>query len=56
VSLRNFLVALGITALFLGILVVAGMAQNQGCLPWKEPVTVGGGGPFSEDRGDTICR
>jgi hypothetical protein len=55
--MRNFLVALALTALFLGILVVAGTAQNQGCLPWKEPVTVGGsGGVFSEDRGDTVCR
>jgi hypothetical protein len=55
-TMRKFLVALLLTGLFLGILVVAGTAQNQGCLPWKEPVTVGGGGPFSENRGDTICR
>jgi hypothetical protein len=54
--MRKFLVALLLTGLFLGILVVAGTAQNQGCLPWKEPITVGGGGPFSENRGDTICR
>ena len=37
-SMRNFLTALAVTAVFLGILVVAGTAQNQGCLPWKEPI------------------
>ena len=55
--MRNFLIALALTLLFLGVLVVAGTAQNKGCLPWQEPVTVGGGGGvFSEDRGDTMCR
>jgi len=53
--MRNFFIALAITGLFLGILVVAGTAQNQGCLPWQEPIRVGGG-VFSEDRGDTVCR
>jgi hypothetical protein len=56
-TMRNFLVALVLTGLFLGVLVVAGTAQNQGCLPWQEPVTVGGSGnAFAEDRGDTQCR
>ena len=55
-SLKNFLVALAITALFLGILVVAGTAQNDGCLPWKEPVRVGGGGTFSETPGQRLCK
>ena len=55
-TMKNFFIALLLTALFLGVLLVAGMAQNEGCLPWKEPITVGGGGPFSENRGDTICR
>jgi hypothetical protein len=55
-TMRNFLVALAITGLFLGILVLAGTAQNKGCLPWQEPITVGGEGPFSENRGDTVCR
>ena len=32
-TMRNFFVALAITALFLGILLVAGTAQNKGCLP-----------------------
>ncbi len=55
-SMRNFFTALAITAIFLGILVVAGTAQNQGCLPWKEAVHVGGS-TFSEgDRGHTVCR
>jgi hypothetical protein len=55
-TMRNFFVALVLTALFLGILLVGGMAQNKGCFPWQEPLTVGGGGPFSEDRGRTVCR
>ena len=56
-TMRNFLVALVLTGLFLGILLLAGTTQNQGCLPWKEPVSVGGsGGVFSEQRGETVCR
>lgn len=56
-SLRNFFIALVLTALFLGILLLAGTMQNEGCLPWKEPVTVGGSGSvFAEDRGETLCR
>jgi hypothetical protein len=55
-SMKNFFVALAITALFLGILVVGGTVQNQGCLPWQEAVHVGGS-VFSEgDRGRTVCR
>jgi hypothetical protein len=54
-SMRNFFIALAITGVFLGIVLLAGTAQNKGCLPWKEPITVGGG-VFSEDRGRTVCR
>ena len=54
---KNFFIALALTGLFLGILLLAGTTQNKGCLPWKEPITVGGsGGAFSENRGDTVCR
>jgi hypothetical protein len=56
-TMKNFFIALLLTAVFLGILVVAGTAQNEGCLPWKEPVTVGGSGSvFAENRGETFCR
>jgi hypothetical protein len=55
-TMKNFFVALAITAAFLGILLVAGTTQNGGCLPWKEKVVVGGNGPFSEDRGTKICK
>ena len=55
--MRNFLIALVLTAVFLGVLLLAGTTQNKGCLPWKEPVTVGGSASvFSENRGETICR
>jgi hypothetical protein len=54
--MRNVLVALALTALFLGIMLVAGTMQNEGCLPWQEPLRVGGGGPLSDTPGETICR
>jgi hypothetical protein len=55
-TMRNFFVAVAITALFLGILLFAGTVQNKGCLPWQEPITVGSTNAFSESRGDTVCR
>lgn len=56
-TMKNFFVALVITGLFLGILLLAGTTQNGGCLPWKEPITVGGSSSaFSENRGYTVCR
>jgi hypothetical protein len=56
-TMKNFLVALAITGVFLGILLLAGTMQNEGCLPWKEPVVVGGGGgPFSEHPGTKLCK
>ena len=50
--MRKFLIAIAIAAVFALILLVAGTAQNEGCLPWKTPVTVGGGGTFSEQTGN----
>ena len=55
-SMKNFLTAVAITALFLGILVVAGTAQNQGCLPWKDPIHIGGSAFSEGDRGHTVCK
>jgi hypothetical protein len=55
-TMKNFLVAAAITAVFLGILLLAGTMQNEGCLPWKKPVTVGGNGVFSDDRGTKLCK
>jgi hypothetical protein len=54
--MRKFVIVLGIAALFGLILLVAGTAQNQGCLPWKTPVTVGGGGTFSDQPGSKLCK
>ena len=54
--MKNFFVALSVTAIFLGILLLAGTVQNDGCLPWKTPVTVGGHGAFSDDRGTKLCK
>jgi hypothetical protein len=54
--MRKFLIALAIAVVFALILLVAATAQNDGCLPWKTPVTVGGGGPFSEKPGTKLCK
>ena len=54
-TFKNFVIALAITALFLGILLLAGTVQNKGCLPWQEAITIGGG-TFSESPGRTVCR
>jgi hypothetical protein len=54
--MRKFLIALAIAGVFALILLVAATAQNEGCLPWKTPVTVGGGGAFSEQPGTKLCK
>lgn len=55
-TFKNFVVALAITGVFLGILLLAGTVQNKGCLPWQEAIHVGGS-TFSEgDTGHTVCR
>jgi hypothetical protein len=54
--MKRFFIALAIAGLMGLLLLVAGTAQNKGCLPWKTAVTTGGG-VFSEgDRGQTFCR
>jgi hypothetical protein len=56
-TMRNFVVALAITALFLGVVLLAATMQNEGCPPWKEPVVVGGSGnAFAEHPGKKLCR
>jgi hypothetical protein len=53
---RKLFIAIIVAALMGLIFLVAGTAQNQGCLPWKEPLHTGGS-TFSEgDRGHTVCR
>jgi hypothetical protein len=54
--MRKLLIALAIAGVFALILLVAATAQNQGCLPWKTPVTVGGGGTFSDEPGTKLCK
>ena len=53
--MRKMFIALAIASLMGLIFLVAGTAQNQGCLPWKQPIHVGGSA-FSEDRGHTYCK
>jgi hypothetical protein len=49
-------VALAIAGLIALIVLVGLTVQNEGCLPWKEPLHVGGS-TFSEgDQGRTVCR
>lgn len=53
--MRNFLLALLIGALLLGAILLIGMSQNDGCLPWQESVG-NQGSPFSETEDQTVCR
>ena len=55
-GMRKFWIALAIGIVFALIILVAATAQNEGCLPWKTPVTVGGGGTFSEQPGTKLCK
>jgi hypothetical protein len=55
-TFKNFVVAAAITALFLGILLLAGTVQNHGCLPWQESLHVGGSTFDEGERGRTVCR
>jgi hypothetical protein len=49
-------IAFVIIVVFGGVLFVASVVENKGCMPWQEAVTVGGA-VFSEgDRGRTYCR
>jgi hypothetical protein len=49
-------IAFVIVVVFGGVLFVASVVENKGCMPWQEAVTVGGA-VFSEgDRGRTFCR
>ena len=53
---RKLFVAIAIAALMALIFLVAGTAQNQGCLPWKQAIHVGGSAFSEGDRGRTVCR
>ena len=54
--MRRMFVALAIASLMGLIFLVAGTAQNHGCLPWKHAIHTGGS-TFSEgDRGHTYCK
>jgi hypothetical protein len=55
--MRKLLIAILVAGVFAGILLVAATAQNKGCLPWKQPITVGGS-VFDDEtnRAHTVCR
>ncbi len=54
--MSKFLIALVVVGVMAGVILVAGTARNNGCLPWKTPVTTGGGVFSEENRGQTVCR
>ena len=55
-GMSKFLIGALVVAIMALVLLVAGTAQNKGCLPWKTAISTGGG-TFSEgDRGRTVCR
>ena len=51
---RRFLLALVIVGAVAGVVLLLSMAQNDGCLPWKQ--RVGASSPFSETRSTSMCR
>jgi hypothetical protein len=54
--MRKMFIALAIAALMGLIFLVAGTAQNHGCLPWKTAVHTGGSAFSEGDRGHTYCK
>jgi len=54
--MKKFFIALLIAGVMALVLLVAGTAQNHGCLPWQTAVTTGGGAFSEGDRGQTFCR
>jgi hypothetical protein len=54
--MKKFFIALLVAGVMALILLVAGTAQNHGCLPWQTAVTTGGGVFSENDRGRTVCR
>lgn len=53
--MSKFWIGLLVIAVMGGVLFVASVVQNQGCMPWQTAVRTGGG-VFSEgDRGQTHC-
>jgi len=51
---KRFLLALVIVGAAAGVVLLLSMAQNDGCLPWKQ--RVGASSPFSETRTASMCR
>ena len=54
--MRKMFIALAIASLLGLIFLVAGTAQNHGCLPWKTAVHTGGSAFSEGDRGLTYCK
>jgi hypothetical protein len=55
-TMRKLIVAVAIAGVMALVLLVAGTAQNHGCLPWKTAVHTGGSAFSEGDRGHTYCR
>ncbi len=53
--MRKFVIAAVIVAALLMAIMLMGMAQNEGCLPWQEPVGTRGS-PFSGAEDVSVCR
>jgi hypothetical protein len=52
---RKFLIGAAIVAVLLAAAILMGMAQNEGCLPWQEPVGTQGS-PFAGTEDVRACK
>ncbi len=51
----KFWIAVVVVAVMGGVLFVASVVENKGCMPWQTAVTTGGGAFSEGDRGRTYC-
>jgi hypothetical protein len=54
-TMRKFLIGAAIVAVLFAAAMLMGMAQNEGCLPWQEPVGTKGS-PFAGTEDARSCR
>jgi hypothetical protein len=53
--MRNLMIGLAILGVFVAIVFVFSVVENEGCLPWQTPVGTDNS-PFSGNQDSTSCR
>ena len=54
--MKKLFIALLVAGVMALVVLVAGTAQNHGCLPWQTALTTGGSVFSENDRGRVVCR